>query len=122
MKVNNVWGELTDISANKAALLSSKAFFKLKLLAFLDTLILLKYFWIVKINHFLGDLTDAAAKKASLALTYLGNLTDTQHLSCCIVRKRYDSITKCCSIILYSLLGPSRDRALCDTDSWPIWG
>ena len=40
---------------------TSEAFLKITLLLFLDTLILLIYFLIIKINNFRGDLSDASA-------------------------------------------------------------
>ena len=42
MKINNIWGDLTDISAVKEALMqASEAFFKIKLNVLLDALTIL---------------------------------------------------------------------------------
>ena len=43
-------------------------FFKIKLKIFLDTLIVKKYFFIIKINNFRGDLSDISAKTATLVM------------------------------------------------------
>ena len=48
---------------------TSASFFKIKLNYFLDTLIQILFFQIMKINNFRGDLNDISAKKEALEST-----------------------------------------------------
>ena len=64
-----VFGEIVWLNLEKGfagqQMAPSEAFFKIKLLLFLDTLILQIHFLIAKINYFRGDLSDISAKKAT---------------------------------------------------------
>ena len=58
MIVNNLWGDLTEISVKKESLAASGYVFKIKFNIFLDTLILDMLFLIIKIDDCWGDVTN----------------------------------------------------------------